>query len=158
MSSSCASLQCQHGLRECQQLVLISIRHVFISNGRRWIIHIIISPTVWMGRAMAPPSNFASFSGADLALAADVTTAFCPYMQERQIQLVFAGCRHDLIARGAAFRVSSIQQRRDHLHCGEDGISLKTLRYRQSLPPTAGLLSGPLVAAQASTQTSEAFA
>lgn len=87
----------------------VSIRHVVISNGcgRRWNMRIIISPTVWMGRAMAPPANFASFSGADLALAADVTTAFCPYMEERQIQLVFAGCRRDLIARGAAFRASS---------------------------------------------------
>lgn len=53
------------------------------------------------------PSNFASLSGADLAPAADVATAFCPYMQDRQIRPVFSGYHCDLIARGAAFRASS---------------------------------------------------
>lgn len=106
-----------------------------------------------VGRAVAP-SNFASLSGADLAPAADVATAFCPYMQDRRIQLY-------TVTRSPEVRLSghpAIQQCCDHLHCGEDGISLKTLRYRQSLPPAAGLLSGLLVATQASTQTSEARA
>lgn len=65
------------------------------------------------------------------------------------------------MTRSLAVRLSghaAIQPCGDHLHCVEDGVSLKTVRHRQSLPPAAGLLSGPLVAAQASAQKSAAFA
>lgn len=65
------------------------------------------------------------------------------------------------VTRSLAVQLSghaAIQPRRDHLHCMGDSISLKTVRHRKSLPPAAGLLSGPLVAAQASAQTSAAFA
>lgn len=51
----------------------------------------------------------------------------------------------------------AIQPHGDHLHCEMHRISPKTMWCRQSLPPTAGLLSGPLVAIQATAQTTTAL-
>lgn len=55
------------------------------------------------------------------------------------------------------WRHRAIVTQRDHLHCKTHRISLKTTWCRQSLPPTAGLLSGPLVATQATAQTTVAL-
>lgn len=50
----------------------------------------------------------------------------------------------------------AIQPHSDHLRCEVHRVSLKTMRCRQSPPPTAGLLSRPLVATQATAQTTTA--
>lgn len=137
---------------------------IFDGHGHWWNNCLIIPGTEWVGRAQASRSiiKVSIFEHGSLG----PCYSCCHGLLSRHARgkhLVFSCasvCR--LVSRSTRKRCSAlghraIQLHSDHLHCETHRISLKTMWGRQSLPPSAGLLSRPLVAAQATAQTTPAL-